>query len=152
MSMVGSAAECIRWLTEQPADAEYEVKRKRRGRSLTQNAYYWAMLNRLARKLGYADMEVHRQMLRDYGTCTPMDIRADVPLGDYFEYYDVVSEGTIKGKPYRLVKVYKRSSRMDSKEFSALIDGLRCECEQQGIPFMTPSEVASLAFMEPEGG
>lgn len=143
MSFTGTALECIRWLSQQGHDKTFEVKPKRRRRSLTQNAYYWTMVNKLARAVGVSDYEVHKDMLRNYGVCEPMEIRATVPLDQYFTYFDVVSEGA-----YNLVKVYKRSSKMDSAEFSRLIDGLRQECEQQGIPFMTPSEVASLAFMD----
>ncbi len=145
--MTGTAAECIRWLLDQP-EGTYEARRKPRKRTTTQNAYYWAMLGKLAAKLRLPSSEVHLQMLREHGPYDAMDIRADVPLDDYFKYYDVVSTGTIKGQPYRLVKVYKRSSRMDSGEFSRLVDGLRDECRQQGIPFMTPSEVAALKYVE----
>ena len=108
------------------------------------------MVNQLSRVLGISDSETHKQMLREYGVCDVVLLRADVNAGDFFEYYDEFDAGFIKGIPYKQVKAYKRSSRMDSAEFSALIDGLRFECEQQGVPFMTPEEVARLRFVEPE--
>ena len=37
---------------------------------------------------------------------------------------------------------------MDSKEFSVLLDGLISECEEQGIPVLTPDEVAKLKYIE----
>ena len=146
----GTPRECVMWLMDQPED-QYEVKRKRKRRSITQNAYYWAMLNELARKLRISDTEAHKQMLREYGVCDVVLLRADIEPGDYFEYFDAYDAGTIKGISYKQVKAYKRSSRMDSAEFSALIDGLRYECEQQGIDFMTPDEIARLRFIEPQG-
>lgn len=149
-SFCGKPRELVVWLFEQDSEKTFEVKELRPKRSLTQNAYYWAMVNTLSRVLGISDTETHKQMLREYGVCDVVLLRADVEASDFFEYYDEFDAGFIKGIPYKQVKAYKRSSRMDSAEFSALIDGLRFECEQQGVPFMTPEEVARLRFVEPE--
>lgn len=151
MAKTGYPKELIQWLSEQPDDKVFTVKERRNKRSLTANAYYWAMLNELARKLGISNSECHRQMLREYGVSDVVLLRADIDPDDYFAYYDLYDAGVIKGIRYKRVTAYKRSSQMDSKEFSALIDGLRFECEQQGIPFMTPDEVARLHFEQPEG-
>ena len=148
-SRIGTPRELVAWLMDQDREKRFEVREVGKRRSLTQNAYYWAMLNKLARKLRISDTEAHRQMLREYGVCDVVLLRADVPAGDYFEYYDSVDAGTIRGIAYKQVKAYKRSSRMDSAEFSALIDGLRFECEEQGIDFKTPEEVAAMRFVEP---
>lgn len=145
----GTARELIAWLSQQPPDKVFEVKEKRRRRTLTQNAYYWAMLNELARELGISDSLAHKWMLREYGVCEVFLLRDDVNPADYFRYFDMYDAGTIKGVRYRRVKAYKRSSQMDSKEFSQLVDGLRFECEQQGVPFMTPDEIARLPFEQP---
>ena len=146
----GKPRECVMWLMDQDSETVFEVRKRRKRRSLTQNAYYWSMLNELARKLRISDREAHKQMLREYGVCDVVLLRADIDPGDYFEYYDAYDAGRIKGIDYKQVKAYKRSSRMDSAEFSALVDGLRFECEQQGIDFMTPDEIARLRFVEPQ--
>lgn len=148
--MVGTLAQCVEWLYAQDPTGRYEVKEKRPRRSLTQNAYYWAMLNRLARALGMADSEVHLHMLREYGVCEVLRLSARVPVGDYFDHYDVLYEDREGGEPWRVVKVYKGSSRMDSAEFSRLVNGMREECEAQGIDVATPEEVARMRFVEPE--
>ena len=36
---------------------------------------------------------------------------------------------------------------MDSKEFAVLLDGVISECEQVGIPTLTPPEIAKLKFI-----
>lgn len=151
MARQGTPRELVVWLMEQDPEKVFEVKEVRPRRSLTQNGYYWAMVNKLARKLGVSDTEVHRQMLRDYGVCDVFLLRADIEPSEYFRYFDEFDAGAIKGVPYKQVKAYKRSSQMDSSEFSALIDGLRFECELQGVDFMTPEEIARLRFVEPEG-
>ena len=149
-SFTGTVREVVSWLMNREPDEEFEVTKPKKRRSRTQNAYYWVMLGQLARKLRVSNDEVHMQMLRQYGTFDVVLLRADVKASDYFEYFDERDAGFIKGQPYRQVTVYKRSSRMDSAEFSALIDGMRWECEQQGIDVLTPEEIARLRFVEPD--
>lgn len=143
--MQGTTIECIQYLTNCDQDKRYEVKDVKRNRSQTQNAYYWSMLNKLAAKLRMPNREVHMNMLRDYGKCELFLVQDHVPaeeMGKYFEYYDVLRK---LGASYE-VKVYTRSSHMDSAEFSRLIDGMREECVAQGIDVLTPEEIASLKF------
>ena len=149
MAFEGSLADCMRWLSGQP-DGIFEVKRKRKRRSDTQNAYYYAMENRLARKLGMPSSEVHFNMLREYGVAEVISVRSDVPISGYFKYWDQIGIGYANGHEFKHIRVYKRSRDMDSAEFSMLIDGMRQECEAQGIPFMTPSEIARMRFVEPK--
>ena len=146
--MLGTAQEIIAWLFEQDREKVFEIKERKRKRSLTQNAYYWALLNQLARKLSMPDSEVHKNMLRDYGVADVFSARDDVPLEGYFRYFDVIGHGELNGKNYTHVKVYKGSSRMNSTEFSHLLDGMRQECEQQGIVTLTPDEIARMEYIE----
>lgn len=150
--MLGRPQELIAWLFDADRDTVYQLEefKPRKRRSLTQNSYYWAMLNKLARKLGYSDSEVHKWMLRDYGVCEVFSVRADVPIQGYFKYYDVIGNGWANGRQFKHVKVYKGSSMMDSAEFARLIEGMRYECQLQGIDVMTPQEIAALKFVEPE--
>lgn len=150
--MQGTIFECIQWLASQQEQGKtYKVSEVRQRRSLTQNAYYWVMLNKLARKLGMPDREVHFNMLRDYGVHDVFSIREDVPVVSYFKYFDVIGHGTVNGKRFKHIRAYKGSSQMDSKEFSHLIDGLREECVLQGIDVATPQEIAQMRWVQPEG-
>ncbi len=140
----GNRLRCIAFL-QQADEGEYVITKATKRRSLTANAYYWAMASKLAAALHMSLHEVHVNMLRDYGVHEYFEVRADIPLNDYFAYYDVMSwhAGTCT------VRVMKRSSHMDSQEFSRLIGGMREECELQGIQVMTPAELAALPY---EGG
>ena len=134
--MRGSVSDCVGFLLGADASKLYEVREVREKRSLTQNAYYWAMLNKLAR------------VLREYGGCEMVSLSWQVPFREYFDYCDEL--GSDGGSPARrLVKVYKGSSRMNSLEFSRLIEGMREECEAQGIDVATPDEIARMRFTEP---
>lgn len=152
MRYVGKAQECIRRLRELIAEGKaedtwYEVRTWKKGRSLSQNAYYWALLNRLGQALGYPSDELHRHMLREYGVYDVFTVRADVPLADYFRYWDVVGQGSMDGVLYRHVRAFKGSSEMDTGEFSKLLNGVIEECRQQGIETMTPQEAARLRWI-----
>lgn len=158
MRFVGKLGECISrlraWDEERAArgggEMLYEVRPWRSKRSLDQNAYYWALLGRLGQALGYPSDDLHLHMLREYGVYDAFTVRADVPLGDYFRYYDVVGSGVMDGVRYSHVRAFKGSSEMDSGEFSKLLDGVIQECRQQGIETMTPQEAARLRWIEGE--
>ena len=143
----GNRYQLMTWLESAP-DGDYIVCKQTRKRSLTANAYYWAMANRLAAALRMPLSELHENMLREYGVHEVFEVRADVPLRDYFRHYDVLRfhAGTA------IVRVMKGSSQMDSAEFSRLVNGMREECEGQGIDVLTPAEIAALRFVEPEVG
>jgi hypothetical protein len=150
--MRGTALECIQWLASQEPAKRFEVSEEtsKKKRSLTQNAYYWVMLNKLAAKLRMSDSELHKNMLREYGVYDVFSILDNIPIDGYFRYYDVIGHGYVNGRRFKHVKVYKGSSHMSSAEFSRLIDGMREECVIQGIDVMTPSEIAEMRFVEPD--
>ena len=149
--MKGTALECIAWLASQEPTKRFEVieEGSKKRRSLTQNAYYWVMLNKLAAKLRMPDSEVHMNMLREYGVHDVFSILEDVPIDGYFRYYDIIGTGIANGKRFKHVRVYKGSSQMSSAEFSRLIDGMREECVLQGIDVATPQEIAEMRWIEP---
>ena len=149
--MRGTALECIQWLASQESTKLFEVSEEtsKKKRSLTQNAYYWVMLNKLSAKLRMPDSELHKNMLRDYGVCDVFSILDSIPIDGYFKYYDVIGHGYVNGRRFKHVKVYKGSSQMSSAEFARLIDGMREECVLQGIDVMTPQEIADMRWVEP---
>ena len=147
--MIGNAKAIIQWLFDQQnAEKLYEIKEKKSKRSLTANAYYWSLLNQLASVMRTSSDEVHFMMLKRYGVCEVVSVRSDINDKGYFKYYKEIGHGTVEGKDFCHYKIYKRSSEMDSKEFSVLLDGLISECEDQGIPVLTPDEVAKLKYIE----
>lgn len=145
--MIGNAQAIIAWLFEQDKDKIFEIKEKKKKRSLTANSYYWSLLNQLASVMRMDNQECHFLMLRRYGQYEVVSIRSDVSLHGYFKYYEEIGNGTVNGKEFTHYKIYKGSSQMDSKEFAILLDGVRSECEEIGIPTLTPSEIAQLKFI-----
>ena len=151
--MIGDAQEIIAWLFSQPKDDKehlYEIKEKKQKRSLTANAYYWVLLHQLASVMRLDNDSCHFLMLQRYGVYEVVSIQSGINLSGYFKYYEEIGKGTVNGKEFTHYKIYKRSSQMDSKEFSDLLNGLVDECEEQGIVTLTPSEIANLKFIEGE--
>ena len=151
MSFTGSLEGCIRWLRDQP-DGTYEVKRKRKRRSLTQNGYYWQMVGDVSDATGVPADDIHAENIRRHADYEVFTVLVEVPIEDYVPYFDVIGPGWMGGRPTRAVRIFRRSSEMDSAEFSKLIDGMREECENLGIPCLTREEIARLRFAEPERG
>lgn len=145
--MIGNAQAIIAWLFEQDKEKIFEIKEKKKKRSLTANSYYWSLLNQLASVMRMDNQECHFIMLKRYGQYEVVSIRSDVSLHDYFKYYEEIGKGKVNGKEFTHYKIYKGSSQMDSKEFAVLLDGVRSECEEVGIPTLTPSEIAQLKFI-----
>ena len=151
--MIGDAQEIIAWLFSQPKDDKerlYEIKEKKQKRSLTANAYYWVLLHQLASVMRLDNDSCHFLMLQRYGVYEVVSIQSGINLSGYFKYYEEIGRGTVNGKEFTHYKIYKRSSQMDSKEFSDLLNGLVDECEEQGIVTLTSNEIASLKFIEGE--
>lgn len=149
--MIGTAEEIIHWLFEQPKGEQlYEIKERKRKRTLTQNAYYWSMLNQLGRVLKMPTSELHFNMLKEHAPFEVVSVRSDIDVSGYFRYYEALGTGCANGMEFTHYRIYKGSSRMDSSEFSRLIDGAREECEAQGISVLTREEISRLKYVEGE--
>lgn len=145
--MIGNAQAIIAWLFEQDKEKIFEIKEKKKKRSLTANSYYWSLLNQLASVMRMDNQECHFLMLKRYGQYEVVSIRSDVSLQGFFKCYEEIGKGAVNGNEFTHYKIYKGSSQMDSKEFAILLDGVRSECEEVGIPVLTPSEIAQLKFI-----
>lgn len=134
-------------------DYELIIQEKKRKRTLTANAYYQLLLDKLASAVGTSREEIHEQLLIRYGVTATIDglpvvftLRADINPHIVSKYVAVVKTKEIKGKMFAVYRVLKGSSEMDSKEFAHLLDGLISECHDVGIETMTPEEIARLKY------
>jgi len=139
--MIGNKADALKWLIDQP-DQTFEVKVWHPKRSLTANNYYWALLSHLAEALRTSNDELHEIMLERYGVVegTLITVKADVPLSRIEGHWMLYKSD---GKWNAYVQLLG-SSKMDSAQFSALLDGLISECREQGIETMPETEIQRL--------
>lgn len=135
---------------------ELTLSPKKKPRSLDANAYYWTLLDKLAHVLRTSKDELHAIILdrygllreREDGSITTFTIRSDIDPKEVTPYARALKHGEKNGKSFTIYGVLKGSSEMDSKEFSALLDGLISECKEQNIETMTPAELERLKGYE----
>lgn len=118
----------------------WEIKEYHEKRSLTANAYAWALIGKIADELRKSKEDVYFQMLKDYGQSEFVSVLSDIDVKGYFKYYEEYGTGHVQGREFTHYKVYKGSSEYDSKEMAILIDGIIQEAKQLGIDTITPAE------------
>lgn len=122
---------------------EYSDKRTK-----TMNSYYWVLVSQLADVLRISKDELHEQLLKRYSQRDYISLLSNINIGDYFPYYEYQNTYKHNNNTFKSYLVFKRSSDMNKKEFSILLDGLISECKECGISTMTPEEVARLKYIE----
>ena len=137
------------------AELEIKIKKWRRKRSLDANAYFHVLVNEIAMAKGLSDDEVKRDLVVDYGTVARDDdgmvigfkLPASVSVDDIYPYTKLYKQVEENGRLFNCYLVYKRSSAMDSKEMSHLIDGTVSEAKELGIDTDTPEQKARFGLV-----
>lgn len=160
--MIGTPAQLVMRLMKAPQDKLFELKEHRKKRTLTQNAYYWQLIGKLAPKLGMNNNELHNRLLQSYGKVELFGgkaLRAMLPDTDETEK-EVLNNQTVHLKPtsqttvladgvrYRTYVLMKGSHDMNTKEMAELLDGCVMECKQHDIETLPPWELAEMRRME----
>lgn len=129
---------------------DVEIKKHRNRRSLSANAYFHVLCNKIAAETGESDDEVKRRLVVSYGALARDKDGKTVGLKlpptvdpcefyPYVRYYETRQEN---GKDFACYFVYKDTHRMDTKEFSHLVDGAITEAKELGIQTDTPEQLA----------
>ena len=137
------------------AELEIKIKKWRRKRSLDANAYFHVLVNEIAMAKGLSDDEVKRDLVVDYGTVARDDdgmvigfkLPASVSVDDIYPYTKLYKRVEENGRLFNCYLVYKRSSWMDTKEMSHLIDGAVAEARELGIDTDTPEQKARFGLV-----
>lgn len=127
------------------------VKEYRAKRSLSQNAYLWVMLDKLAQAVNQSKEAVYKSFVKDYGVFEVLPIRNDAKdsfiskwskngLGWFCED---LGESKLNG--YTKLIAYYGSSTYNTKEMTRLIDAVVYDCREQGIDTMPLSDIMLLA-------
>ena len=131
-------------------DVDVEIKKHRQRRSLTANAYFHVLVNKIAECQGLGNEEVKKGLVCEYGPLAKdndgltvgFKLPASVDVSTIYPYvkcFDVREEG---GKEFRCYLVYKQTSLMDSAEMARLIDGAVYVAQDLGIETDTPEQLA----------
>lgn len=111
-------------------------------RSLSQNAYAWALINEIGNRLSKSKEEVYLMMLKHYGQSELISVKKGINIRGFVKYFEAIGEGTIDSTPFVHYRVYKGSSEFSVNEMKVFIDGVISEAQELGIQTLTPEEVA----------
>lgn len=141
--MIGKAEEIMSWLWHQDRDKTFEIKEKRKKRSLSQNSYAWELIGQISDLVRKSKEEVYMDMLRHYGQSELVTIKSEInPIG-YFKYFETYKVGD-KFTAYR---IFKGSSEYDSREMTIFIDGIIQEAENLGIHTLSDEQVKGMKLI-----
>lgn len=164
--ITGNKNDIIAYLMNEGIESTWDLSPhvEKKHRSLTQNAYYWKLLELLAVNTHIAKAELHNINLRHLGLIERMDgkpIYLLLPDTDKTEkdvlletkYHLAPTRKTKAGtddKVYRWYIMLKGSKDMTVKEFSALTDLAIQDAKEQGIETLPPKELEHMRQMELE--
>ena len=106
---------------------DVEIKKHREKRSLSANAYFHVLCNKIS---------------AEDGKPVGLKLPPTVDPSDFYPYVRLYETRQENGKDYSCYFVYKESHKMDSKEFAHLVDGAIEEAKELGIQTDTPEQLA----------
>lgn len=161
--MTGKTDDVVVFLLKQDKGIVWDLKEHKERRRLTQNAYYWVLVGKIAEKTGISSAEIHNRNLRDLGLVERMngavvpvyipdteDAERDALEAETFHIKPTsqTKEGK-DGKTYRCYVLLRGSSTFNVAEFSALVDLIVQEAlAQGGIEVLPPDELAHIRELE----
>lgn len=131
-------------------DIDIEIRKFRKKRSLSANAYFHVLVNKIAAETGASDEFVKTQLVTEYGALAKdkdgitvgFKLPSSVDVSTIYPYtkcFDTRIEG---GKTFNCYLVYKQTHMMNSKEMARLIDGAIESAKELGIDTDTPEQIA----------
>lgn len=126
------------------------IKIHREKRSLTANAYFWVLCQKLAEVTQISHDEMYLNLLERYGVGIPVIVTSDAvgKMRQTWRTVREIGEGKINGRKAIQLMCYFGSSTYDTKEMSRLIDGVVSECKEVGIETMSQQNIDSLLESE----
>ena len=148
----GNVQEVASELNRMIGTDKWEIKfsKVKKKRSLDANAYCWKLVDSLAEVLHESPKEVYREAIRDIGGVSDILCIKNEAVETFVTNWESRGIGwQTETFPSKLegctnVRVFYGSSTYDTKQMSTLIDRLIEECKAQGIPTLTPKEIAEL--------
>lgn len=132
-------------------DVQIDIRKARKHRSLTANAFAWVLLDQIAERTGKKVTDVYRDEIRELGgVSTVVGMKTDaIPVfqkiwetGHLGRQVEVIP-GSVK-EGWSNVKIYFGSSEFDSAQMSRFINNIVQDAETLGIPTMPDKEVERL--------
>lgn len=133
---------------------DIEIKKHREKRSLSANAYFHVLCDKLRKVLGISLAACKNNLITSYGQIQYVD---DLPLTygtkappEYVRELEELHMKLFRAEPdgWNWYVVYRGSHTYNTQEMAQLIDGTIEECKLQDIETLTPDELARLEGYE----
>lgn len=130
-----------------------DVKKQSRKRSLSANAYFHVLSDKIADAIGVSKAYAKNFLLARYGQRELDENGNRITLAvnegiDLMEREDIhtalVGTEWINEEPFDIYEVIRGSHTYSSEEFNSLLIGTVSECKDLGIETMTPQEIRRL--------
>lgn len=131
-------------------ELDVEIKKHRNKRSLSANAYFHVLVNKIAVVRGGSEESAKTSLVCEYGVLAKdadgltvgFKLPASVDVSTIYPYvkcFDTREEG---GKLFKCYLVYKQTHFMDSAEMARLVDGAIEVARELGIETDTPEQIS----------
>lgn len=128
-------------------------------RSKDANSYFHVLVGKLADALHESKHYIKNKIVAEYGqpyiydgkiatytTTIPPEVIHNLSQTDFHLWHTNTNQ--LDGETWYSYRVYQKTSEMNSKDFSIMLDGLIWECQQLDIETMTPDELQRLEGYE----
>ena len=147
----GNREKIITWLLDQPKDMIFEISERRKKRSLSANAYFHVLCQKVAEKTSQSLTEVKNQCIADYGQIDKelgtVILRDEIDWRKLTHLHLHPTTATRVLDDERLYRVYyimRGSHTYDTGEMSRLIEGIVQEAKAVGVETLTPRELEQM--------
>ena len=163
-TITGTAQDLVMFLTGRDIDRDmkWDLKEHKKKRTLSQNRFYWNLLEDLAVKTKVPKIKIHNLYLRQLGQTVKV---GDKPVYMLLPDTDATEEQVLlastyhlaprretkmgsDGVNYRWYVMLMGSSDMNVEQMSALVDLAVQDAKEQGIEVLTPDELAHIRELE----
>lgn len=146
--MVGNGETIIRWLYHQDQEKIFEIKEKKKKRSLNANSYCWVLLQKLADKLNTTKEEIYRKYIKEKGIFRTITIDNQA-ANTFIHLWEDKGLGWIceilnKNEKTTDLIAYYGTSSYNTKQMANFIDYVVEEAKIQDIETLTPQELEVL--------
>lgn len=146
MTYTGTKEQISQFLFKLDKDIIYDIRvdKHRNKRSLDANNYAWHLITEISNVMRLSKEEVYFQFLKDYGQRDYVSMLTNVPISQYYKYYEKQCTYKQNNNTFTSYLIYKGTSQYDSYEMSVFIDGLVQEARNLGIQTLEDLEINAM--------
>lgn len=132
------------------AELSIEIRKYRKRRSLSANAYFHVLVHKIAEELGGSEESAKEWLVCEYGALltdadgaeVALKLPVSVDVSTVYPYAKCIDSYVENGNAFAVYLIYKQTHLMDSREMARLIDGTIEAARELGVETDTPEQLA----------